>query len=555
VTALGQERGELIATLFALQQAFEALIVRGLESTGLDDTRRLAALGDELARAGAAYLAAQVAALVHAVRERAGAAARALLRAQTAMRVLERVLSLDAAADALAAAPPVATGAQGATRDAADTPAAAPRGGDGARAASGASHATPTDIAEEPVRAAPPSVAVPAAGARGARTSVRAGASVTTPPPNPAPLLVDAALAPVLEELAGFVEGLVGSGLTAATQATQQKLEASFREVSRLKLLRLAAVLRYVGDECGRFLADSPQFSPRRLAFFLNRTWLLCRGLIRALLPADPAALARLLLQASPRPVAALSVVVIGVQKRALLDGAAAFEFRMQVLSGAGVPRGTRLVWSCVFGARKSVPAEAFLHLPQPQKFAPKILLEPTQISVTDAAVTLDDRGGGRLQLGPRSTVRPGPAFDDWAVLQAWDPAGALGRVRGHAISPLDLEVELQEDVVVTDYAVGPTTDHPFRSEQQVVAIRAGALELDAVISRGPDGRELAAALDELRAPGAERPPLYGVLHYEMARLVFQPLTAFGDAGPRHLMISSAHIDLASLMKTLDFTT
>lgn len=40
-----------------------------------------------------------------------------------------------------------------------------------------------------------------------------------------------------------------------------------------------------------------------------------------------------------------------------------------------------------------------------------------------------------------------------------------------------------------------------------------------------------------------------------MARLVFQPLTAFGDEGPRHLMISSAHIDLASLMKTLDFTT
>lgn len=494
MTPLSQERGELIATLFALQQAFEALIVRGLESSSVDDTRRLAALGDELARAGAAYLAAQVAALVHAVRERASAAARSLLRAQTAMRVLERVLSLDAAAEALAAALPPAT-------------------------------APPLN---------PPASASPS---------------------PPAPPAIDAALVPVLEELAGLVEGLVGSGLTAATAATQQKLEASFREASRLKLLRLAAVLRYVGDECGRFLSDSPQFSPRRLAFFLNRTWLLCRGLIRALSPADPAALARLLLQAAPRPVAALTVVVLGVQKRALLDGAAAFEFRMQVLSGAGVPRGTRLVWSCVFGARKNVPAEAFLHLPQPQKFAPKILLEPTRIAVTDAAVTLDDHGGGRLQLGPRSTVVPGPAFDDWANLQAWDPAGALRRIRGHAISPLDLEVELQDDLVVTDYAIGPATDHPFRSEHQVVAMRAGALELDAVISRGPDGSELAAALDQLRAPTADRPPLYGVVHYEMARLVFQPLTAFGADGPRHLMISSAHIDLASLMKTLDFTT
>jgi hypothetical protein len=108
---------------------------------------------------------------------------------------------------------------------------------------------------------------------------------------------------------------------------------------------------------------------------------------------------------------------------------------------------------------------------------------------------------------------------------------------------------------VVTDYELEPAADHPFRSEQQVVVIRAGDLELDAVISRGPDGVELAAALDELRRPRAERPPLYGLVHYEMARLVFQPLTAFARTGPRHLMISSANIDLASLMKTLDFTT
>jgi hypothetical protein len=39
-----------------------------------------------------------------------------------------------------------------------------------------------------------------------------------------------------------------------------------------------------------------------------------------------------------------------------------------------------------------------------------------------------------------------------------------------------------------------------------------------------------------------------------MARLVFQPLAAWRDTGPAHLMISTDKIDLASLMKTLDFT-
>ena len=44
-------------------------------------------------------------------------------------------------------------------------------------------------------------------------------------------------------------------------------------------------------------------------------------------------------------------------------------------------------------------------------------------------------------------------------------------------------------------------------------------------------------------------------MHYEMGRLMFQPLTALDEDGPQHLMISTDKIDLASLMKTLDFTS
>lgn len=483
-TQLSQERAEVAATLFALQQAFEDLIVRGLESTGPDDTRRLAALGDELARAGAAYLAGLIAALVHTIKERDDGAARALLRTQTAARVFERVLSLDAAAEAFGAQPESAGSA-----------------------------------------AAPP-------------------AAIGTSAP-------DASLVPVLEELASLIEGLIGSGLTTATKATLEKLGASFKEASRLKLLRLATSLRYVTDECGRFLAESEYFSARRLAFFLNRTWLLARGLREAIHEADHAAIARLLLQSTPQPVKSVTAAVIAVQKRALLDGSAAFEFRMRTLGDApGVPLGTRLVWSCVFGARKNVPAEAFLHLPQPQKFTPKTLLDGRRITITDAALTND----GRVMLGPKSTVTAGAPFDRWSELVTWDKDRALERIRTHAISPLDLEVELQEELVVTDYELGAAAPNPFRAEQQVMPLRGSGIELDAVVSNGPDGAELLESLADVRK-GKKKPPLYGLVHYEMARLVFQPLTAITDKGPRHLMISSEKIDLAALMKTLDFTT
>jgi hypothetical protein len=484
-----QDHAEITATLFALQEALEGLVVRGLRSSGPGDVKQLAALGDELARAGSAYAAEVIGALVHAVRESGDGAARALLRTQTVLRVFERVLSLDAAALALAGDAP-----------AADAPA-------------------------------------PAAASTAAAEDRRA-------------------LLPVLAELADLVEGLVDAGLTTASAATKQKLDASFKEASRLKLLRLATSLRYVSDECGRFLADSEQFSPRRFAFFLNRTWLISRGLHEAITEDDRPAIARLLLQSVPVPVKTLRLAVIGVHKRALLDGSASFDFRLVALDAAGpVPRGARLVWSCVFGARKGVPAEAFLHLPQPQKFVPRILLETKCIVVTDAAVTLDEHASGRLMLGPKSTVTQGAAVTDWTPHLTWDRARAVERIRRHRISPLDLEVELQEDVVVSDWELGAPAVNPFRAEQELFPLAVGPIVLAAVTSTGPDGVELRAALARFAKKSAKRPPLYGVMHYEMGRLMFQPLTAFADDGPTHLMISTEKIDLASLMKTLDFTT
>lgn len=485
---------EVTAALFALQQALENLFVRGIKAAANDDVQRLSAHGEELGRAGAAYLAGQVEALIRHVRAADAEAAKALLRTQTALRVFERVLSLDVAVAALAA-----VDAEDPEDEDLDVPVAPP-----------AATAAPEDRS---------------------------------------------ALVPVLEELARTCEGLVGSGLTTASAATRQKLDASFKEASRLKLMRLATSLRYVGDELGRFLADSEQFSARRFVFFLNRTWLICRGLLEAIREDDRVALGKLLLTSGANPARSLRLAVIGVHKRALLDGSAAFEFRMVTLDDqSGVPRGARLVWSCVFGKKPGVPAEAFLHLPQAQKFAPKILLDGVEIVVTEAAVSLDEHGYGRLMLGPRSTVKPGKKLSAWDGLVTWDRARVATRWRGHPISPLDLEVELQDEVIVTDWQLGAPVPNPYRPEQQVFPLAVAGLELDAVCSTGADGRELMTALKALTRARAERPPLYGLMHVEMGRLVFQPLTVFGEDGPEYLMISDDNIDLASLMKTMDFS-
>ncbi|MCW5805169.1 MAG: hypothetical protein KIT31_22550, partial [Deltaproteobacteria bacterium] len=121
--------------------------------------------------------------------------------------------------------------------------------------------------------------------------------------------------------------------------------------------------------------------------------------------------------------------------------------------------------------------------------------------------------------------------------------------------TPLDLEVELHEEVVLDGWEAGPSAPSEHRPERTIVPIRVPGLALDAIISTGPDGAELGEALARMAKKNAVRPPLYGLVHYELGTLVFQPLSTIGDHGPDHLMISRGKIDLASLMKTLDFST
>jgi hypothetical protein len=308
-----------------------------------------------------------------------------------------------------------------------------------------------------------------------------------------------------------------------------------------------------VNEELERYLKDSEDFSAKRLALFLNRSWLLSRGMTDALSKKDDEALGALMLSAAnpPVPVKQLEVAVLGVFKR-MVKSSCSFDFRLRVVRDVpGVKAGQPLLWSCLFAHNGKVPSEAYLHLPQPQKFNPKILLEGTEVKVTDAAVALDDHGGGRLMLGPKSTVTPGVPFTDWSRFQSWDLEHAHGRVAHHHITPLALPNELVEEVVLQDWAIEGESERE-QTNQKVFSIKASnGLVLDAVASTQGDGAHLIAALKDLKK-ARKRPPLYGVMHYELCRLVFQPLSTFEGKEMRHLMISNEKINLSALLGQLN---
>jgi hypothetical protein len=358
----------------------------------------------------------------------------------------------------------------------------------------------------------------------------------------------------LLDELVKAVEQLLLAGLTAVSHATVERLDVSFKEASRMRLLRLGSTLRIANEEIARFTSGSPQFSARRFVFFLGRAWLLASAMRRAIATNDQDALDRLLVTPPSQPTERLDVVTLGIAKRVVPGAFASFDFRLRAIGADGpVADKESLVWSCVFPLRKDVDlaGEAFLHLPQKQKFKPSVMLEKKLLTVTKCAVSKQPEAATRLVLGDASTVTAGAEFDDWPSLLSWDLHAAAARLKQHRPTPLDLEIELQEEVFLADWQPGGWRE--TEESYDLLPIVAGGLPFELRLDRGPSGVPVHGVMKKI-AEMETRPPLYGVMHYESCRLTLQPLSVLGPKGIDYLTVSQDKISQAELVKAMKFT-
>jgi hypothetical protein len=355
-----------------------------------------------------------------------------------------------------------------------------------------------------------------------------------------------------LDQLSGAVEDLLLGGLTTASNATRQTLAGAMQEAARMRLLRLGAILRVLADDLNRFNTQDPLLSRRRLTLFLNRGWLIARGLSHALETGNEKEYDRLNLTPTTQPLASIDLVCLGAVKK-VTAAVVQFQFRFRALTASGsVKIGDSLAWSFNQSVKKAdIAPEAHLHLAQKQKFTPASLLERKIVTVQNAVVVPDEVGGWRIALNDQSKVTTGAAFTNWAQFLDWSPAPASQRLAKQSPGPLDLDTELQEEVVLRDYQIGEPGDGD-EPGTTVYPITAGPLNFRAIVGPVAEGKTLRKNLDDLRqvAP-SKRPPLYGLMHYERCRLVVQALTTFGKSGPEYLTISQEKVDIGSLLREL----
>jgi hypothetical protein len=362
-------------------------------------------------------------------------------------------------------------------------------------------------------------------------------------------------LLPLLEELNKAIEDLLLTGLTTASDATRQTLNVSFQEASRFGLLRLGGTLKVACDELGRFTRNQPDFSRKRFSFFLNRAWLLSKGLSKALREQNESEFERLKWVPANKPVKHLELVTIGVNKKVVPNAFCAFEFRLRSVDTESdeILPNQKLIWSCVYPIKpgSEIPPEGYLHMPQKQAFNAVQFLDGKTILIENGSMAVDAFGSARLTFNEQTTVSFGGAYKEWDPHLCWEADEAVDRLRAHQPTPLELDNELQEEIVLKDWSILEAVDDPDQ-DQIVFPLVHNSLVFKAVVSRGVDGLTLLENLKELQKL-SERPALFALLHYEKCRLVLQPLTTFDAKGPKHLMLGKEQINRATLLKALKF--
>jgi hypothetical protein len=242
------------------------------------------------------------------------------------------------------------------------------------------------------------------------------------------------------------------------------------------------------------------------------------------------------------------------VVKRVVPGAFASFEFRLRARGAAG-PVGDKepLIWSCVFPLRADLdlPSEAFLHLPQKQKFKPSLLLEKKVIHIEKCAVSVQPGGAARLLLGDSSIVTAGDESADWSSLVEWDMARAAARLQQHRPTPMDLEIELQEEVMISDWQPGDLRE--TEEGYDLLPVEAGNMAFELRLDRGPSGEPLRGVMIKM-AEKKRRPAIFGVAHYESCQVILQPLSTFGKNGIEYLTVAPDKISQAELVKAMKFT-
>jgi len=362
------------------------------------------------------------------------------------------------------------------------------------------------------------------------------------------------ALKVVLNQVSRLIEQLIETGMSTASRHTAEQFGQAFKQLSSMRLIRLGSNVRFINQEVERYLSQDESFSPRRLTFFINRSWLMCQGLLDAIDRSDEALWKTLSFNSATETLDQLNVVALGVSKKLVPGVFAAFEFRLRTVDPNHDLASKSLVFSLVFPLRpeQTIHPEAFMEFDQKQKYRPKIFLTHA-IQLSSVALSYETENRVRVSLQPDSKVEglyPIEKLSDLEQLAQWDSELGGQQLANYQPTPFDLEIDLQTEILLKDWTMGDIRHDAGFPDKYVIDMSAAGVDYIALVSTSEEGSALLHALKEL-AKLLSRPPLFALMHYELAKRVLQPLSILKNNKPEHLMLGQDKTDYQTLLKQL----
>ncbi|RJG37989.1 hypothetical protein [Motilimonas pumila] len=356
----------------------------------------------------------------------------------------------------------------------------------------------------------------------------------------------------LLKQVTKDIEAIISTGMPTASESTVKQFEQAFKQASSIGLTRLGSNLRLLMQEIQRYVQQDNAFSSRRLSFFLNRCWLMCKGLSEALDKQNAVLWQSLSFSEQTKSFSELDCMTLGVSKKMVSGVFAAFEFRLRMTDEEHELANKLISFSLIFPLPKAqkIHPEAYLDFDQKQGYRPRELLE-NAFKFNKAVVSYESHQRVRVSLLPDSQVsflNPAISLPHFTRLIQCQPKVARQQLSQYKPSPFDLEIDLQTEVLLVDWQMSEPYQAIGFPDRLAINISATGNDYVALISTSEEGKALLLAMKRL-AKLPSKPALFALMHYELGQRVLQPLSVITSNGIEHLMLGEDKTDYKTLFK------
>ncbi|MFQ5978624.1 MAG: hypothetical protein ACE5OZ_10900 [Candidatus Heimdallarchaeota archaeon] len=189
----------------------------------------------------------------------------------------------------------------------------------------------------------------------------------------------------LLQTIEQTISSLAYTGLTTISESTFQRLTTCINECSNNQFFRLASAIRVASNELKKSVnGSSKTIDNSKYAFFLNQSWLLAKGLQKALDDKDEFLLERYSGRKSQEDrIPALEVVPIGIEQGLIDRRWLSFRIHFKVMEAPKKKRISNeiITWAHMFDLRGKSAATISVH--SPEKYL-NMYLKKRKISLAD---------------------------------------------------------------------------------------------------------------------------------------------------------------------------